>query len=131
MECTPGIVSGYLGKEAYKRRATGEGATFQEWRRTQVGCADCGDLVAASSLRHHVERSHGISLPQTRGVNVGGGGDHICGILPQGLENRGLPGAGMPSGGPQRQETAETFHVLALPFNGGGVAGGEGAAASL
>ena len=30
--------------------------------------------MASSSLRHHMERSHGIVLPQIRGVDVGEGG---------------------------------------------------------
>ena len=30
--------------------------------------------MTASSLCHHMYRSHGIVLPQTRGVDIGGGG---------------------------------------------------------
>ena len=30
--------------------------------------------MAASSLRHQLERAHGRVLPQVRGVDVGGGG---------------------------------------------------------
>ena len=33
--------------------------------------------MAASSLPHHMERSHGILMPQVRGVDVGGGGPEI------------------------------------------------------
>ena len=33
--------------------------------------------MTASSLRHHMEISHGIVLPHVRGVDVGGGGPEI------------------------------------------------------
>ena len=33
---TPGFVWGQIGEEAYKRRATSEGATFQERKQTRV-----------------------------------------------------------------------------------------------
>ena len=65
------------------------------------------------------EASHGkfpwYQITADKGGQSGRGGtNHICGILPQGLENRGFPSAGMPSGGPQRREAAGTFRVLAL-----------------
>ena len=37
--------------------------------------------MAPSSLQHHTERSHGILLPQVRGVDVGGGGPEIYKVL--------------------------------------------------
>ena len=47
-----------------------------------------------------MELSYAIILSQTRGVDMGGGGaNHICGVLPKGIENYGLPSAGIPSGG--------------------------------
>ena len=71
MVCIPRFIWGKQGVESYKRRATGEGPTFQESKRTRVSCEECGRGVAAFPLRHHMERSHGIVLPQVRGVDVG------------------------------------------------------------
>ena len=58
----------------YKRRATGEGDTFWEQKRTRVIYAECGGTMAAYSLLHHMERSHGTVLPHKRGLEVGQGG---------------------------------------------------------
>ena len=65
----PGFIWGQLGAEAYKQQATGEG--------TRVSCEKCGETMAASSLRHNMEKAQGIVLPQVRGVYVGGGGLEI------------------------------------------------------
>ena len=73
MVCMPGFIWVQLGKEAYKRRAMGEGVTFQERTRTQVSCAECRSLVTDSYLNHHMELLHGTSLPHTRRINMGGG----------------------------------------------------------
>ena len=61
------------GVAAYKRRATGEGATFWQRKITKVSCTECGGTMAESSLCHHMEISHGIVLPHTRREDVGGG----------------------------------------------------------
>ena len=37
----------------------------------------CGVVVAASYLKSHMTRSHGICVPRTRGVDEGGGGPTI------------------------------------------------------
>ena len=50
--CKPGFIWLQLGEEAYNRQVTGEEATFRERKRTRVGCAECGYLVAAYSFRH-------------------------------------------------------------------------------
>ena len=71
MVCTPGFVWGQHGSVAYKRRETREGGNFRERRRTRVSCANFGGTMAASSLCHHIERSHGIVLQQNRGVDIG------------------------------------------------------------
>ena len=69
-----------------KQRAMREGVKFWEEKNTQVSCAGCGSSLAASSLNSHMERSHGISIPHTRGVDVwGGGGDQISDVFLQGL----------------------------------------------
>ena len=54
MICTPGFIWGKQGDEAYKRKATGEGPTFWERKRTRVSCEVCGGKMAASSLKHHM-----------------------------------------------------------------------------
>ena len=74
MICTPGFIWGQQGAEAYKQRATGEGPTFWERKRTRIICEVCGGTMAASSLRYHMERAHGRVLPQVRSVDFGGGG---------------------------------------------------------
>ena len=70
---TKDVISCYSqqGVEAYKRRAMGEGPTFQERKITSISFEECGGTMAMSSLRHHMERSHSIVLPQIRGVDVG------------------------------------------------------------
>ena len=74
MSCTPGFIWGQQKAVDYKRRATGEGATFQERKRTRVRCVECRGTMAESSIFHHIEISHGIVLPQIRDVDIGGGG---------------------------------------------------------
>ena len=74
MVCTPGFIWGQLGVEAYKRRATREGPTFWERKRTRVSCEEGGGAMAAYSLRHNMERSYGIVLPQVRGADIRGRG---------------------------------------------------------
>ena len=39
-----------------------------------VSCKECGETMAASSLRNNMERAHGRVSPKVRGVDVGGGG---------------------------------------------------------
>ena len=51
-----------------------EGATFIDNKKTKVSCKRCGTAIITSSLRHHVDLSHGIVMPQTWGVDVSGGG---------------------------------------------------------
>ena len=60
MMCTPGFIWGYWEGLAYKRRATGEGGTFRERKKTRVICTTCGVMVAASFLKAHMARRHGI-----------------------------------------------------------------------
>ena len=69
---TPGFIWGQQGAEEYKRQATGEIPNFWERKRTRVNCEVCGGKMAASSLRHHMEISHGRVFPQVRGVDVRG-----------------------------------------------------------
>ena len=69
--CTSGFIWGKHRVELYKGRATGEGPTFWERKGTRVSCEECGVTMAASSMRHHMERSHGKVLPQVMGVDVG------------------------------------------------------------
>ena len=53
-----------VGETAYKRRATGEGATFREQNKTQVSCTKCGVPVAASYLKKIMARIHFICSPR-------------------------------------------------------------------
>ena len=77
----PGFIWGQHKVEVYKRRDAGEGPTFRKRKRTRVSCKEYGGTMAASSLRHHIERSHGKLLPKVRGVDVGGGGLEVYKLL--------------------------------------------------
>ena len=65
---------GGVGEVAYKRRSTGEGSTFRNRKKTRVRFSACGLTVAASYLKVDMASSHGICIPQKRGINevVGG-----------------------------------------------------------
>ena len=64
--CMLGLIWGQHGAEAYKRRATGEGPTFRESKRTRILCEECGETMSAYFMRHHMERENGIVLSQVR-----------------------------------------------------------------
>ena len=77
--CTPGYIWGKWSKEVYKRRATGDGETFRERKWSRVSCAEYGLTVSYSSLKWNMERQHGIIVPQTREVEIGGEVTiHLC-----------------------------------------------------
>ena len=57
----PEYIRGKWSEEAYKRRATGEGATFGERKRARVSYTVCGVTVALSSLKGHMLMQHGRS----------------------------------------------------------------------
>ena len=58
MICTSGFIWGQQGAETHKWRATGEGPTFIERKRTRISCEVCGETMAASYLRHHMDRGY-------------------------------------------------------------------------
>ena len=92
MICTPGFIWGQQGVEAYTWIVTGEGTTFQERKRTRGSCEECWGTMAASYLRQHMERSHGIVLPQVREVDIRGGGPEIYKVsLPRILKSVECP----------------------------------------
>ena len=80
----------YLVRESYKERetvmmkieapleyqygATGEGEKFRWRKRSKVSCLECGLIVSELSLKVRMERQNNISVPQTREVEIGGGG---------------------------------------------------------
>ena len=74
MVCTPGFIWRKGWETLYKRRATGEGATFWERKKTRVSCTECRAMVAASYLKTHMAQIHGLYVSQTRGVDKIGGG---------------------------------------------------------
>ena len=51
----------------------GEGVTFRERKKTRGSCALCSIMAAASYLKGHMARIHGICVFQTRGVDEVGG----------------------------------------------------------
>ena len=68
--CTTGYICGKWSDVAYTTRATGEGETFRERKRSRVSCAEYGVTVAALYLKGNTERKHGRSVPQTREVDI-------------------------------------------------------------
>ena len=52
----------------------GEGYTFIVQKETRVSFEECGAVMAESSLLHHMERAHGIVMPQSWGMGIVGGG---------------------------------------------------------
>ena len=107
---TPGLIWGQQGVEAYRRRATGEGPTFREMKITRVSCEECGGTMGDYSLQRHIERSHGIVLPQVRGVDVREGGPEIHRVsLPRILKLMECPVEGCP-------ERAKTPGILMYHF---------------
>ena len=63
MMSIPGLICGQHGTSAYKRRATGEGANFMEWKRTRLSCAECGKKCLAPYPCNCMERSYEIVMP--------------------------------------------------------------------
>ena len=68
MVYTPGSIRGKGGEKAYKRRATGERATFWERKRLRVSFTECRVTVAKYSLKQHMASQHGICVLSMRGV---------------------------------------------------------------
>ena len=127
MICTMGYIWVQQGAEAYKRRATGEGPTFWERKRTRVHCKECGETMAASSLWHHMERAHGILLPQVRGVDVRGGGLEVYNLsFPRILKLVDCPVEGFPAKAKKTVKAKGTLYVSSLEIKGGHIAGGTG-----
>ena len=92
-----------------------EGATFRERKRTRLSCAECGEGMLVSSLRHHMERSHSIVLAQTKGVDVRGGGAETYVVsFSWILKSVEYPVEGNPGKGKHPRETAGVLHVLTL-----------------
>ena len=48
MVCTSGFIWGQQGVDAYIQRATGEGPTLQERKRTRVSFEECVEIMVAS-----------------------------------------------------------------------------------
>ena len=71
--CTSGFTWGKWSKEAFTRQVAGEGATFRERKRTRLIFLECGEMVAALSLKCHMVQQHGFSATHMRGVDEGGG----------------------------------------------------------
>ena len=59
MTCRPCPAAGNQLGEAYGRKMTGEGPTYQERQEERVECGDCGKDMAAGSLAYHRMTQHG------------------------------------------------------------------------
>ena len=64
MVCTPGFIWRKWEELAQKRQATGEEETFRERKKLRVSYTVCGVTMAASYVKTHMVRSHGICIPQ-------------------------------------------------------------------
>ena len=94
--CTHRYIWGKWSEAAYKRRSTGEGATFRERKQVRVSCTLCRVTVAALSLKGHMLRQHGRSPPQIREVQIWGEGyNYLCGFLPPVTEDGEMPSSGL------------------------------------
>ena len=70
-----------------------EGETFRKRKRSSVSISECGITVASFSLKGHIERQYRRNVPQTREVEMGGGGNsNLYGALPPGTEDGEMPG---------------------------------------
>ena len=59
MVCIPGRIRTCQSQETYTERMEGH-AEVGKWKALRVGCDVCGEDLAASSLRSHLETQHGI-----------------------------------------------------------------------
>ena len=59
MVCHPCQAAGNMSEAAYRRRVTGEGPTYMERLKQQVFCGECGELMAAGSLKSRMMIQHG------------------------------------------------------------------------
>ena len=98
MVCTPGLIWGKVGEMDYKRQVTGEGEISRERKKSGVSCAMCGVMMVSSYLKENMSRSHGICVPQTRGVDeVGGGTTTYVVSFPKVLQEVRYPVPGCPA----------------------------------
>ena len=63
MICTPGRIRTQLLFESYRRMQRGQ-VTAAEWNTHQVECCQCGKVMLASSLGHHLADVHDIYQSQ-------------------------------------------------------------------
>ena len=63
MVCTPRLIWGEMRELDYKRRATGERATFRDRKKARLSFATCGVTVAAYYLKANMKRIHSICIP--------------------------------------------------------------------
>ena len=62
MTCFPSQVAPSLSADAYHRRMTGEGLSYQQRQRAKIQCPNCDKELAQSSLKHHLRRAHGLEV---------------------------------------------------------------------
>ena len=67
MVCTPKFIWEKWGETAYKQRATGEGETFRERKKTRMNFTKYGVTVVASYLKTHMAQIHVICTPPDKG----------------------------------------------------------------
>ena len=70
--CNLGFISSKQGVALYKLKATGEGGTFREQKKTRVSCEECGTAIKALLLRHCMDIFYGIVISYTQGLDIGG-----------------------------------------------------------
>ena len=71
MTSIPSFIWKQLVKDAYKWRVTDKGENFRDWNQIRLSCGNCGIMMEAYSLRHHMESIHRRNLDQTREVDTG------------------------------------------------------------
>ena len=63
MVCTTGFIWVEWGEQAYKQRASVEGAKFQDRKKFWVSCTKCGVTVAQYYLKQYMVILYGICFP--------------------------------------------------------------------
>ena len=114
MTCRPCLAAGNQSEEAYGRKMTGEGPTYQEIQKERVECGDSRKEMAAESLTSHQMTQHGKVKAEKWSWTesaTGGGGTRTYWIeFPTKGGTRGCPVEGCP--GKAGTLTAMRMHLF-------------------
>ena len=99
MLCNPSRTVSNQSEEAYKRRMTGTGLTFQDYQKPRVRCPDCAADLVVDSLALHRHTQHIVGMSEQRETpphlrasyvsRVIYACDRAAGVLVQGVSGKG------------------------------------------